>query len=137
MRSGLSLLRIRFSTSSKSPDALSGDPRISYAVLFGSTARDTAHDPKSKFWNWADKLGVEAEFEGSTVYPVRGKSCSTQAMPFLGEKFATFRDFALAPLEEIYPRKRLESEFRSQSRTKPVPAARPPPPAACAAAAPP
>ena len=35
--------------------------------------------------------------------PVRGKSCSTSAMPHLGEKFSTFHAFASASLKEIYP----------------------------------
>ena len=45
---------------------------------------------------------IEAEYENGTRYPIRGKSCSAQAMPNLGEQFATFHDFALASLEEIY-----------------------------------
>lgn len=45
---------------------------------------------------------IEAEFEDETLYPVRGKGCSTVAIPQLGEEFATFRDFALAPLSKIY-----------------------------------
>ncbi len=45
---------------------------------------------------------VEAEYEDGILYPVRGKSCSTQAMPALGKKFKTFRGFAKATLPEIY-----------------------------------
>ena len=45
---------------------------------------------------------VEAEYEGETLFPIRGKSCSTHAMPFLGKKFETYRDFALADLDELY-----------------------------------
>ena len=45
---------------------------------------------------------VEAEYEGETLFPIRGKSCSTHAMPFLGKKFETYRDFALADLGELY-----------------------------------
>lgn len=45
---------------------------------------------------------VEAEYEAGLLYPVRGKSCSTQAMPALGKKFTTFRGFAKATLPEIY-----------------------------------
>ena len=45
---------------------------------------------------------VEAEYEDGILYPVRGKSCSTQAMPALGKKFTTFRSFAKATLPEIY-----------------------------------
>lgn len=45
---------------------------------------------------------VEAEWEGDTVFPVRGRSCSSAAMPFIKDKFQTFRDFAMAGLDDIY-----------------------------------
>lgn len=45
---------------------------------------------------------VEAEFENDTLFPVRGKSCSTAAMPQLASKFKTYNDFAIAELSEIY-----------------------------------
>ncbi len=45
---------------------------------------------------------VEAAHEEGKIYPVRGKSCSTNAMPFLQEKFPTFHDFALATIDDIY-----------------------------------
>src|SRR4030095_14979743 len=32
-------------------------------------ARETAHDPDSKFWNWADKVGVSASRFPSTEHP--------------------------------------------------------------------
>ena len=50
---------------------------------------------------------VEAIHEEGKVFPVRGKSCSTHAMPFLAKKFPTYHDFALADINEIYePSKR-------------------------------
>jgi len=50
---------------------------------------------------------VEAIHEEGKVFPVRGKSCSTNAMPFLAKKFPTYHDFALADINEIYePSKR-------------------------------
>ncbi len=51
---------------------------------------------------------VEAEYEGDEVFPIRGRSCSSQSMPFLREKFATYHDFALADLEDLYTSKCLE-----------------------------
>ena len=45
---------------------------------------------------------IEAEYEGDIEYPVRGRSCSTRAMPMVGKKFKSFESFALAPLDEIY-----------------------------------
>jgi hypothetical protein len=60
---------------------------------------------------------VEAEFEDESLFPIRGKSCSTRAMPHLAEKFATYRDFALASLEDIYTDKCLENALRLQANT--------------------
>ena len=45
---------------------------------------------------------VETEYEHGTEYPIRGRSCSTEAMPFVGEKFETFGEFASASVVDIY-----------------------------------
>ncbi len=50
---------------------------------------------------------IESEFEGDKLYPVRGRSCSSRAMPSLKEKFPTFRDFGAALLPEIYSPEKL------------------------------
>ena len=51
---------------------------------------------------------VEAEYEGKTLYPVRGRSCSSNAMPGLKRKFPTFKSFAVAPLDDIYGKDKLK-----------------------------
>ncbi len=45
---------------------------------------------------------IEAKVKEGQVLPVRGKSCSQNAMPFLRQKFPTYHEFALASLPEIY-----------------------------------
>ncbi|MFK7740748.1 MAG: FG-GAP-like repeat-containing protein [Planctomycetota bacterium] len=45
---------------------------------------------------------VEAKRSGKDTLPVRGLSCSSQAMPFVREKFSTYDAFARATLGEIY-----------------------------------
>jgi hypothetical protein len=60
---------------------------------------------------------VEAEFESGVLYPIRGKSCSTKAIPHLAEKFTTFKDFALAPLQEIYTDDCLSQAQRFEATT--------------------
>ena len=45
---------------------------------------------------------IEAEYEDGILYPIRGKSCSTRAVPHLAKKFETFKAFAVAELKEIY-----------------------------------
>jgi hypothetical protein len=60
---------------------------------------------------------VEAEFEDETLFPVRGKSCSTKAMPFLAERFSTFRSFAAASLVDIYTPTCLDNAHRFAANT--------------------
>ena len=45
---------------------------------------------------------VEACYEGDILFPVRGKSCSTHALPSLAKKFTTFQSFAKATLPQVY-----------------------------------
>src|SRR5262249_27730453 len=43
-------------------------------LLADQPARDTAHDPDSKFWNWADKVGVTTSRFPAGEHPVRDVS---------------------------------------------------------------
>lgn len=45
---------------------------------------------------------LEAKVEGERLLPLRGKSCSTAAIPALAEKFATYEAFARASLVDLY-----------------------------------
>ena len=91
-----------------------GDGDIDYAATnLGHNTKYHA-SPKKPFLLFAadfDGNGscdlVEAEYEGDTLYPVRGRSCSSLAMPFIKEKFATFHDFASADLNQIYSAEKL------------------------------
>jgi len=40
-------------------------------------------------------------YEGGKCYPVRGKQCSTQQMPFVSEKFKTYNDFGTATITDV------------------------------------
>ena len=55
---------------------------------------------------------VEACHEGNSLFPVRGKSCSTHAMPSLAKRFSTFHAFASAKFHDIYAPSRLKSALR-------------------------
>jgi hypothetical protein len=48
---------------------------------------------------------VEAEYEKDVLFPVRGRSCSSAAMPFIADKFKSFHSFARASLGDIYGEK--------------------------------
>ncbi|MGE3174999.1 MAG: FG-GAP-like repeat-containing protein [Planctomycetota bacterium] len=50
---------------------------------------------------------VETKYEGDNLLPVRGRSCSSQAMPFVAEKFPTYEQFASSLLKDIYPEDKL------------------------------
>jgi hypothetical protein len=45
---------------------------------------------------------VEGKYEGDTLFPVRGRSCSSDAMPDLKQRYGTFTDFAKSSAEDIY-----------------------------------
>jgi hypothetical protein len=103
------------------------DGDIDYAVTnFGLNTKYHASIKKptrlfyGDFGNQGKECVVEAEYENDTLYPVRGRSCSSHAMPFLFDKFKTYEGFAVASLTEIYSPKKLSksqqfaaSELRS------------------------
>ena len=45
---------------------------------------------------------VEAKYDGDNLLPVRGRSCSSQAMPVLKQRFPTYDQFARSLLPDIY-----------------------------------
>ncbi|MCH2160885.1 MAG: aspartate--tRNA ligase, partial [Phycisphaerales bacterium] len=49
------------------------------------------------------------------LLPVRGRSCSSSAMPFIRKDFNTFRDFAEADLSGIYSSERLAKAMRFEA----------------------
>ncbi len=51
------------------------------------------------------------------LLPVRGLSCSSNAMPFVRKKFPSFHAFAVASLADIYGAKELEDAFRVEANT--------------------
>jgi len=60
---------------------------------------------------------IEADYEGDHLYPIRGKSCSTKAIPSLAEKFPSYADFASALLPEIYTPGKLEASLKLRATT--------------------
>jgi len=45
---------------------------------------------------------VLGNYQNGVCYPVRGRQCSSEQMPFIQQKFPTYADFAMADLEKIY-----------------------------------
>ncbi|MEM9829231.1 MAG: VCBS repeat-containing protein [Bacteroidota bacterium] len=56
-------------------------------------------------------------FNEGELYPVRGKQCSSQQMPFLKEKFPTYAAFASSTLTEIYDEQALSEAQHYQAYT--------------------
>jgi hypothetical protein len=103
---------------------LDGDGDIDYLVTnngLNSKYHATPDVPALIYYGAYDDSGkkqlIEAEYEDETLFPTRGKSCSTRAMPFLAERFDTFNDFAVASLSDIYTPECLANatEFRANT----------------------
>ncbi|PXX31235.1 FG-GAP repeat protein [Arenibacter sp. ARW7G5Y1] len=47
-------------------------------------------------------------YQNDTLFPLRGKECSTQQIPSLKKKFKDYTSFAAATLEDVYDRQSLE-----------------------------
>ena len=60
---------------------------------------------------------IEAKFEDERLLPVRGRSCSTSAMPSLAARFPTYHEFASAELRQIYSPQRLVDAYRVEANT--------------------
>ncbi|MFT4513045.1 MAG: hypothetical protein ACI91B_001747 [Planctomycetota bacterium] len=52
---------------------------------------------------------VEAKYEGDRLLPVRGRSCSSGAMPSIGTRFPTYEKFAGSLLKDIYTEEKLST----------------------------
>ncbi len=60
---------------------------------------------------------IEAKPEHDEWYPIRGKSCSQNAMPGIRQRFPKYHDFAVASLQDIYTEKCLEEAHRFEATT--------------------
>jgi hypothetical protein len=103
---------------------LDGDGDIDYVVTnFGLNTKyhASADRPALLFYGDFEQNGgmrlVEADFEDAHLYPIRGKSCSTKAMPFLGEKFTSYKDFARADLGDLYTQACIDQARRFEATT--------------------
>ncbi len=60
---------------------------------------------------------VLAKYEGDVLYPVRGKECSSEQMPFISQKFKTYKSFAESDLAAIYTPGKLENAMKLEAKT--------------------
>ncbi len=92
------------------------DGDIDYvATNFGHNTKyhPTAKKPSriyyGTFGNDSKPQIIEAKLVDGELLPVRGKSCSQNAMPFITKKFETYHAFAAANLTEIYTPQALQN----------------------------
>ncbi|MFK5923542.1 MAG: FG-GAP-like repeat-containing protein [Verrucomicrobiota bacterium] len=75
--------------------------------------------PELIFYGDFDKTGkshiLEASFEGEVCFPRRGFSCTSLAMPMIGDKMQTYSNFASASLSQIIPIDRLSGGIRHRA----------------------
>lgn len=55
---------------------------------------------------------VLGKYQNNICYPVRGRQCSSEQMPFIREKFPTYSEFATADLEDIYGEDELDKSLQ-------------------------
>ncbi len=56
-------------------------------------------------------------YEGESLYPLRGRSCSSSQIPFIEKKFATYDAFGKASLEEVYGKDKLRASINYSVQT--------------------
>ncbi|MEO2045836.1 MAG: FG-GAP-like repeat-containing protein [Pirellulales bacterium] len=88
---------------------IDGDGDIDYVVTnagLNTKYHPSPKDPARIYYGDFEETGqmhiVEAKLKGDKLLPVRGKSCSQNAMPFVANKFPKYHDFASALLADIY-----------------------------------
>ncbi|MBT8229884.1 MAG: VCBS repeat-containing protein, partial [Bacteroidia bacterium] len=88
--------------------------------LLGNLGLNNKFKPSSKkpfqvfsddFDSSGDQDVVLAKVIGDELFPVRGRECSSEEMPFISEKFQSFDAFAKATLNEILTDEKLDSSL--------------------------
>jgi hypothetical protein len=59
---------------------------------------------------------VLSTYQGEKNYPVRGRECSSQQMPFIKEKFSTFKAFAEADVNTLYSQEELDKALHYEAK---------------------
>jgi len=102
------------------PGDFDGDGDMDYAL--GNVGLNTKYEaPAYVYYGDFDGTGVnrivEAEVEGDIVYPVRGKSCTSAAIPIINHRFKTYREFAGASLQKIFTANALDKAQKLEANT--------------------
>jgi hypothetical protein len=78
--------------------------------------------PREPFKVYADDFDgngrldiVLGYYDAGRLYPVRGRSCSSQQMPSIKKKFPTYAEFSKADLSTVYSREKLSNATRYEA----------------------
>ncbi len=101
-----------------------GDGDVDYVVTnqgLNSKYHATKEHPTLLYYGDFERDGifriVEASYEDDILYPGRGRSCSTSAMPSLADRFESYGQFASAALTDVYSAQRLKEALRLEANT--------------------
>ncbi|NNC96088.1 MAG: VCBS repeat-containing protein [Chitinophagales bacterium] len=103
---------------------LDNDGDMDYVVgNIGMNTKFNASDKKPLSVYYADfdnngtgDIVLAKDYHGKTV-PVRGRECSSEQMPFIKDKFPSYKSFAEASLPEIYGDVELQEALHLEART--------------------
>ena len=103
---------------------LDGDGDIDYVVTnaglntkYHASPQEPARIYYGDFEGDGEMHIVEAKMKGDKLLPVRGKSCSQNAMPMVRSRFPKYHDFASALLPEIYTPKCLDDALTVETNS--------------------
>lgn len=100
---------------------LDQDGDIDYVL--GNLGKNNKYKPTTKkplqvYYHDFDENGqgdiVLSKEEESQHFPIRGRECSAQQMPFIADKFTDFSSFANAKMEDIYSPEKLSEALHLQ-----------------------
>ncbi len=97
------------------PDLVAGNLGLNYK--YHASPEEPFEVHYDDFDNSGSKDIVLSYYNFGEQFPLRGRSCSSQQVPLIGKKFATYERFAAANLVEVYGADNLQSALHYQVTT--------------------
>ena len=97
------------------PDLVAGNLGLNYKYKASSEEPFEVH--YDDFDDSGTKDIVLSYYNFGEQVPLRGRSCSSQQIPMIGKKFATYEGFAAADLVDVYGADNLQSALHYQAKT--------------------
>ena len=97
------------------PDLVVGNLGLNYK--YHASPEEPFEVHYDDFDNSGTKDIVLSYYNFGEQFPLRGRSCSSQQVPLIGKKFATYERFAAANLVDVYGEQNLQSALHYQATT--------------------